>query len=298
MRIIKNISFLLIATLIPVGIECQVANFDIDTNQVCASLANASKVVVTNLSVPATDKNFGDYTYSWTFGGAKSIDKADASFTQNLSAVGVLTFKLEMKYDNKVVSSKDTSFFARPFPNAWFTVADTFSIAPLTYRFRSGKAPSDTIKYKYLWKLDNSNDTFAYQTNIVKREVFVKTFSTTGLHKMSLFVNDNFGCKDRFDTTFMVSDKLEVPKFFTPNGDNQNDYLRVETNGREIYRFEVYTSRGQRIFSSESRSIIWDGLIEDSGQPAPPGTYYYFIEPVGSGGKAKASGFFVLFREK
>jgi gliding motility-associated-like protein len=302
----KNILVISVFTLASVRVLSQVADFDIDTNQICASLAGASKIVITNNSVPATGKVFSDYTYTWSIGGIKPYDKADVKFTQNLSAPGLYIIKLEMKLlpDNKLVRTKDTTFFARPYPNAWFSVADTFNLGALTYRFRSGKAPSDTITYNYTWRLDVSDVAIHNGAkeirNKIQRDTLLVKFNSgsTSSHKMYLTVKDNFGCSDKFDTTFTVSEKLVVPKFFTPNGDNKNDYLMAETNGRDIYRFEVFTSRGQRIFSSKSTSIMWDGIIEDSGQPAPAGTYYYYIEPVGLTAKTKESGFFVLFREK
>jgi gliding motility-associated-like protein len=280
----------------------QVASFDIDTNQVCALVNGNSRFTITNNSIPAGNRIFSDYTYSWKIGSLNPFNKADASFQQNLTSPGVYNIRLEMIYDNNVVSTKDSFFISRPYPNAWFIIADTFQVAPLTYRFRSGKSGTDTIAYNYVWKIDNKTDTFSFHPGVTGHDLLIYTFDTTivhsGRHRMRLYVSDTFGCKDNFDTTFIISDKLEAPKFFTPNNDNKNDYFFVETNGRDVYRFEIFTSRGQLIFKSESPSIMWDGIIEDSGQPAPPGTYYYYIEPINKGSMPKKTGFFVLFREK
>jgi gliding motility-associated-like protein len=117
-----------------------------------------------------------------------------------------------------------------------------------------------------------------------------------GYRTLRLTVSDWYGCAAQFDTTILIAPRLVVPKFFTPNGDGQNDYFYVQTNGKDLFRIEIFNSRGQRIFHSVSQNIIWDGIIETSGEPAPAGTYYYYIEST-TGIPVKTKGFFVLFRQ-
>jgi gliding motility-associated-like protein len=294
----------------------QVADFQMNKTEACDSII----VTFTNKSLPSATSTINDYTFTWNFGrpfttSAKdtTIIKTDTTkFSFKFKKAGEHYITLSMAHNTKSsekASVKD-SIFVHPHPNAWFSVADTFQLGALTYRFRSGKAPTDTMTYKYIWRLNpdaKSNiidtSTIAIHLNAKElrgkshRDTLIRTFNTSGLYRMYLIVSDNLKCTDKFDTSFHVSDKLVVPKFFSPNGDGKNDYFSIETNGRDVYHFEVFTSRGQRIFSSESPSIMWDGIIEDTGKPAIPGTYYYYIEPV-NGGNDKTSGFFVLFRDK
>ena len=69
---------------------------------------------------------------------------------------------------------------------------------------------------------------------------------------------------------------IEVPNFFTPNGDGENDvwkakYLDNNVNAR-IYIFDRYGRRLVKLEPGEG----WDGTYEK--QPMPSGDYWYIIE--------------------
>jgi gliding motility-associated-like protein len=112
---------------------------------------------------------------------------------------------------------------------------------------------------------------------------------------MRLQVSDYFGCTDTYQQLFYVSEKLLIPQIFTPNGDNVNDFFIVQTNGRTVFSFKVYSLTGQLIFKSESRSIIWDGNMTN-GTKAWPGTYLYIIESISGEPVKRETGFFMLIR--
>jgi gliding motility-associated-like protein len=69
-----------------------------------------------------------------------------------------------------------------------------------------------------------------------------------------------------------------VPNAFTPNGDGQNDQLRVLGNiGRlEGFGLSVYNRWGERIFYTRDKYTGWDGTW--NGLPAQLGTYVYMLE--------------------
>ncbi|NSL90394.1 PKD domain-containing protein [Chitinophaga sp. Mgbs1] len=81
-----------------------------------------------------------------------------------------------------------------------------------------------------------------------------------------------------------ASDKMSVkvlkpvlpPNAFSPNGDNINDKWVIhnlsEYPGAKV---EVFNRYGQRVFSSDSYILPWDGSFK--GNPLPVGTYYYVI---------------------
>ncbi len=52
---------------------------------------------------------------------------------------------------------------------------------------------------------------------------------------------------------------LEIPNVFTPNGDGNNDYFEVETDGLSVYKFMVFTRAGTEVYQSSSPRIFWDG---------------------------------------
>lgn len=70
--------------------------------------------------------------------------------------------------------------------------------------------------------------------------------------------------------------EIKMPNVFTPNGDGRNDIFRVppQINNRLI-SFTVFNRWGQVVFSSADMSKGWDGQINN--QPAPAGTYVYYV---------------------
>ena len=89
--------------------------------------------------------------------------------------------------------------------------------------------------------------------------------------------------------------ELSIPNVFSPNGDGQNDYIDVVTNGVTVYEFTVFTRSGSRIYHSLSPRIFWDGN-SIGGQELSEGVYYYVIEEQGDEEPYEKAGFIHLFR--
>jgi len=307
LRLLRYIVVLLLTgNFLGTILQAQVANFTMDTTMGCGSL----RVTFYNTSVPDAGESIDEYDFYWSFASNVRRDTSRVShvFT-SLYKDTLIAVTLTMRHkniDGKTASRRGT-IRIRPLPNAWFQISD-HPLDTLLYVFRSGKAPSDTIVYRYIWSDVSANRIIRVHPNAnaiegtgasrVRRDTLVHVFSGSqvGYRTMRLTVTDWYGCTAQFDTTILIARTLVVPKFFTPNGDGRNDYFYVQTNGKDIYRLEIFNERGQRIFHSVSQSIMWDGIIETSGQPAPAGTYYYYIESV-TGVPARVKGFFVLFRQ-
>jgi gliding motility-associated-like protein len=70
---------------------------------------------------------------------------------------------------------------------------------------------------------------------------------------------------------------LYIPSNFTPNGDQLNETFLPKGVGIKNYTIEVYSRRGDLLFTSKDIEIGWGGLKEN-GQKMPAGTYVYYIE--------------------
>ncbi len=92
-----------------------------------------------------------------------------------------------------------------------------------------------------------------------------------------------------------VGDELDIPNVFTPNGDGNNDYFEVTTDGINEYEFSIFTRTGTRIYHSLSPRIFWDGNSLD-GKELKDGIYYYVIEEQGGTSPFETAGFMYLFR--
>lgn len=92
------------------------------------------------------------------------------------------------------------------------------------------------------------------------------------------FTAEQNGCVLHDYMTVIVSDQLEVPNTFSPNGDEQNDTWVID--GIENYPnniVTIYTRWGQKIFETSGYSELktWDGTSNTGN--APEGVYFYVI---------------------
>jgi gliding motility-associated-like protein len=69
-----------------------------------------------------------------------------------------------------------------------------------------------------------------------------------------------------------------VPNAFSPNGDGNNDILKLYGAKIQSMEFYVYNRWGQRVFESKDLSTTWDGTF--SGQALNAGVYPYIIKVV------------------
>jgi gliding motility-associated-like protein len=275
-------------------LQAQVAQFSLSPREACDSLT----VTFTNLSINPLAKT---PTFTWTFGDGSPTSNSASTVSHQYKTAGKFYVRLEMKLlnDPNVYEFKD-SVSVRPHPNAFFFVTDTFALGSLAYCFRSGKAPVDTIDYRYMWTLNPQNPIYTKTDkpgNDGIHDTLIYGFSQEGVYTMKLKTDDNFGCVDSFVQDFRVTAKLRVPNVFTPNGDGKNDNFTVFTSGRTIFSLKIFTLNGQLIFQSESRTISWDGKTS-SGDLAWPGTYFYIIKATGGDPVKQETGFLLLLRNK
>lgn len=91
---------------------------------------------------------------------------------------------------------------------------------------------------------------------------------------------DNGTCTITDEVTVVVTDALEIPNTFTPNGDGTNDTWEIL--GIEKYpncNIQVFTRWGQLVFQTTGYgpSKRWDGTSKN-GRELAPSAYYYVID--------------------
>lgn len=93
---------------------------------------------------------------------------------------------------------------------------------------------------------------------------------------------DSTGCKSSDTITIFVEDVLcrepyiFIPNAFTPNGDNNNDVLFIQTNMADKVYFAVYDRWGELVFESTNVLYGWDGTY--NGKMLDPAVFVYYLK--------------------
>lgn len=95
---------------------------------------------------------------------------------------------------------------------------------------------------------------------------------STGMH--TLYIRDKGGCGTQ-EYQFSI---LSYPKFFTPNGDNQNDFWQINGYDSTFYttaNIYIYNRFGNLIYTLTQNSQGWDGNY--GGKKLPENTYWFRV---------------------
>ena len=94
----------------------------------------------------------------------------------------------------------------------------------------------------------------------------------TGVH--TLYIKDKNGCA----TTSLVFSILAFPKFFTPNGDGENDVWEIDGFNSDLFtiaEISIYNRFGVLLYQIESSFQGWDGRYQ--GKILPSNTYWFRV---------------------
>jgi len=126
----------------------------------------------------------------------------------------------------------------------------------------------------------------------------VVKFDAPGFYSVTCTLNGS-NIITETDIIFVYSgpcdDIIEIPNVFSPNGDGINDYLKIRTNGTNIFSLSVYTRSGVLVYKLESPNLLWDGRTL-SGHELSPGIYYYVVKQIDGDGSIEKTGFVHLIR--
>ncbi|HRP40459.1 MAG TPA: gliding motility-associated C-terminal domain-containing protein [Chitinophagales bacterium] len=93
----------------------------------------------------------------------------------------------------------------------------------------------------------------------------------------TFIVRDANGCGDTIFIPFTVlADKtIYIPNFFTPNGDGNNDFWCLFSDGVVSIDLKVFNRWGEQVFSATDLKSCWDGYYR--GEKVDPGMYAYVV---------------------
>lgn len=125
----------------------------------------------------------------------------------------------------------------------------------------------------------------------------IHLYQRTGTYNACLVATTEFGCTDTTCHAIgaIITDVVDVPNAFTPNGDGVNDKVYVRGFGIAQMNFRVYNRWGQLMFESASPYYGWDGKFK--GELQPMDVYAYtLIVAFGDGTTITKKGDITLIR--
>ena len=120
------------------------------------------------------------------------------------------------------------------------------------------------------------------------------TFYITRTDTYEVRVVDQNGCES-IANIFMEFIDIELPNFFTPDGDGQNDFW-IPRNMEQFPEIliKIFDRYGRVVSEQTADSQGWDGLY--SGKELPTGDYWYVIKLNGERDEREFVGHFTLYR--
>lgn len=97
------------------------------------------------------------------------------------------------------------------------------------------------------------------------------------------------GCEESADVAVIVirpkcnEEDVFMPNVFSPNQDNNNDILRIESKFIESVEMYIYDRWGEKVFETKDITNWWDGSYK--GSELPPDVYGYYFKVVCNDGQ-------------
>ena len=158
--------------------------------------------------------------------------------------------------------------------------------APLLVKFTNHSLNGSTFEWIYA---DSAKSGF-FADEFTSDEGYEPeyTYFIPGDYYPALVATSAAGCIDTFRVETPITvlpSELKVQNVFSPNGDNLNDYFKVEFKSIKQFTLRIYSRSGVLVYSADVSDLYswdgWDGKIKDSNRDASPGAYYYIIEATG-----------------
>ncbi len=120
------------------------------------------------------------------------------------------------------------------------------------------------------------------------------TFNITETATYTVRVVDENGC-ETMASIFMEFIDIEIPTFFTPDGDGLNDnWLPRNIEQYPNIFIHIFDRYGRKVYQLEDNEEGWNGLYNDTDLPT--GDYWYIIKLNGESDQREFIGHFTLYR--
>ena len=188
---------------------------------------------------------------------------------------------------NESNSSSDSQEGDASAPTANIFVNTTSGDAPLTVDFIN-----QGISSALIWDFGDGSSS--------RENAPTHTFDKAGNYVVTLTTKNSSGSEsDRVTIEVKpISDILNIPNIFTPNGDGENDMFFFEMKNINSIGVVIYSQKeGGLVYQWNSLDGNWNGK-KMSGDDAPEGVYLYSIQAIGIDGVLHSEKGFVTLSRK
>jgi len=208
-------------------------------------------------------------SYSWDFDDGNSSSSQSPNHTyQNSGSYEVSLEATSDKgcigqislFDGAIINEKPTANFSMEKVRSWQNETDI--------QFSNLSSSDVSI---WTWLIENSGS-FSESDPLI-------TFTDTGLFRVLLIVENDFGCVDSISDAILIFPEGDffVPTSFSPNGDGTNDMFGVTgVTYAQNFTLAIYNRWGQQLFLSNDITQGWDGKYQ--GEYVSNGSYLFKIE--------------------
>jgi gliding motility-associated-like protein len=245
-----------------------------------------SDVTFKNLSKPIDST----YITRWTFGDGGTSDRISPVYTYKTP--GLYSVSIE-------VTSPIGCKISRTFKD-WIKISQG-SMADFNYTPDKITQFSPTISFNDLSQNANQWQWFLGQKKFSSRQNPIYTFRDTGLQKIRLVTNNQYGCIDSVTKYIDVVPEINyfLPNAFTPNNDAINDGFKGKgyTEGIKSFTLKIWNRWGELIFETSNPDESWNGRKYNSGEDSPQGVYLCIVNYVSPRGQStELRGYATLIR--
>jgi len=225
-------------------------------------------------------------TFTWDFGDGTTFTGPTPP-PKIYNTVGTFTVTL-IATDPNTCNVTDTfvqTITTHPNPVANFTFAPNPGQENTPTNFTN----NSTGAVKYVWHFGDGDSSTLVNP--------IHQFRATGTFNTCLIALNQFSCADTVcqDVTAIISNLLDVPNAFTPNGDGINDKIFVKGFGIAKMNFRIYNRQGLLVFQSADQATGWDGRYKGSLQPMDAYAFTLDVE-FSDGSRATKKGDITLIR--
>ena len=240
-------------------------------------VVNAHYIPVAAFDLPAPCLPGGTYYYdastvtgstitdwNWNFGDGGSATTEDP--VHQYSSEGSYTVTLTVTSGFGCIDDTVVNVDILPGPDAAFTADPASANLFVDITFTDQSAANGSPLSDWYWSFGDG-DTSSAQSP-------VHQYDNEGQYDVTLIVTDETGCVDTAIVMVPIYHGPLVPSAFSPNGDDNNDWLMVLGGNFETIDFKVYNNWGEVVFETTDPTVPgWDGTYK--GQDQPIGVFVY-----------------------